>query len=470
MDDLKKPVAGPAPVVVGWPDLLICGTAIVVALLPPPDGQAPAMMRAIGLMIFTIGYWATGRIAEHLVALVFFLLAMLITVAPATEVFSGFAAPAFWLMVGGLLIGGAVDRTGLGRHLARAVIGRAATSYGKIIAAILAIDVALAFIMPSTMGRVALLLPIAKSIADEAGFRPGDRGWSGVILAIVFGSYLAPTTILPANVPNNVLLGAAEALHGVAITYFDYLLLHFPILGLMKTLILGVLIVKLWPDRPVPKASEDRQEERWSPAEYRLLCLLVVALSFWMTDVWHGILPAWISLTAGLLCLAPRIGVLAAADLDHTLKLRPLIYVAGIFGLGSVVASTGLGGFLAQGLLTIFPVSAGADAINFMFLALGGAMLGLLTTMPSVPAIIAPLAGELASAMDLPIKSVLMSAVLGFSTAIFPYQVPPLLLGLYLGNVPLREGARLGMVLGGITIVTLFPLNFLWWQWLGYLR
>jgi di/tricarboxylate transporter len=469
MSDVKKAVSQTALAAIGWPDLLSCGGALAVALLPPPDGETPMMMRAIGLMIFTIGYWATGRMAEHLVALVFFLLAMLIALAPANVVFSGFAAPAFWLMVGGLLIGGAVDRTGLGQHLARAVIGGAVRSYGKIIAAILVIDVALAFIMPSTMGRVALLLPIAKGIADNAGFRPGDRGWSGIILAVVFGSYLAPTTILPANVPNNVLLGAAETVHGVALTYFDYLLLHFPILGLLKTLVLGVVIVRFWPDRPVPKPQEDGPQEPWSPAEYRLLLLLILALSFWMTDVWHGILPAWVSLTAGLLCLAPRLGVIAASDLDGLLKLRPLIYIAGIFGLGAVVASTGLGAFLAEALLDIFPVSAGADAINFMFLALGTTVLGMLTTMPSVPAIMAPLAGELASAMGLPVKSVLMATVLGFSTVFFPYQVPPLLLGLYLGHVPLREGARLGMLMGAITIVVLFPMDFLWWQWLGYL-
>ena len=79
-------------------------------------------------------------------------------------------------MVGGLIIGGAVDHTGFGQRLARFMVGRAAGSYAKMIAAILVVDLALAFIMPSTMGRVALLLPIAMAIAEEAGFRPGQEG------------------------------------------------------------------------------------------------------------------------------------------------------------------------------------------------------------------------------------------------------------------------------------------------------
>ena len=60
--------------------------------------------------------------------------------------------------------------------------------------------------------------------------------------------------------------------------------------------------------------------------------------------------------------------------------------------------------------------------------------------MPSIPAVVAPLAGDLAAAMDVPVITVLMTTVLGFSTAIFPYQVPPLLLGYIWGRC--RSGRR----------------------------
>ena len=252
-----RPAEGRAPARIGWQDLLICGAALAALALPTPVGEAPELVRAVALVIFAIGYWATGRMPEHVVALVFFLAAMLLSVAPPQVIFAGFAAPAFWLVVGGLIIGGAVDYTGFGQRLARFMVGRAAGSYAKMIAAILVVDLALAFIMPSTMGRVALLLPIAMAIAGEAGFRPGQKGWNGIVLATVFGSYMGPTTILTANVPNNILLGAADSLHGIKITYFEYLGVHFPILGLLKTLILGLVII-VFLGRPAG-ARADRQ-------------------------------------------------------------------------------------------------------------------------------------------------------------------------------------------------------------------
>ena len=98
-----RPAEGRAPARIGWQDLLICGAALAALALPTPVGEAPELVRAVALVIFAIGYWATGRMPEHVVALVFFLAAMLLSVAPPQVIFAGFAAPAFWLVVGGLI-------------------------------------------------------------------------------------------------------------------------------------------------------------------------------------------------------------------------------------------------------------------------------------------------------------------------------------------------------------------------------
>ena len=224
---------------------------------------------------------------------------------------------------------------------------------------------------------------------------------------------------------------------GIKITYFEYLGVHFPILGLLKTLILGLVIIVFWADRPglAPTAKE---RQPWRPVERRIAIILAAALLLWMSDIWHGVAPAWISLTAGLALIAPGLGVLSGREFESCLKLRPLIYVAGIFGLGAIAADTGLGNFWPS-IADRFSLTPGADATNFGLLALGNVALGLITAMPSIPAVVAPLAGDLAAAMDVPVITVLMTTVLGFSTAIFPYQVPPLLLGLYMGKVPFRE-------------------------------
>jgi hypothetical protein len=75
-------------------------------VLVPPSGMAPEMALGAGLILVTIGMLATGVLAEQLVVLIFFLFAMILVIAPPSVVFSGFTSGAFWLVFGGLVIGG----------------------------------------------------------------------------------------------------------------------------------------------------------------------------------------------------------------------------------------------------------------------------------------------------------------------------------------------------------------------------
>ncbi|MFT4248185.1 MAG: hypothetical protein QM581_09120 [Pseudomonas sp.] len=113
-----------------------------------------------------------------------------------------------------------------------------------MIGGIVLLSYALAFVMPSNMGRIALLMPIVLALADRAGLVDGSRGRTALALAVGFGTFQLSVSILPANVPNLVMAGAAESAYGIHLPYLSYLLLHAPILGLLKGLALvGCLCV-----------------------------------------------------------------------------------------------------------------------------------------------------------------------------------------------------------------------------------
>src|SRR3546814_2871320 len=85
------------------------------------------------------------------------------TLFPYATLFrSGFASPAFWLVFGGLVIGAAVDRTGLGQRIARALVGRFRGGYLSTVTGVATVCLALGFLMPSTMSR-------DPAAADRAG-------------------------------------------------------------------------------------------------------------------------------------------------------------------------------------------------------------------------------------------------------------------------------------------------------------
>ena len=456
-----------APLIAGG----LGGLSLVLWFMPTPEGATPEMMRAAALVVIAIGCWATVLLPEHLVALLFFLASMVFGVASAPVIFSGFASPAFWLVFGGLIIGAAVERTGLGRRIARALVSRFAGGYLATVAGVVTVCLALGFLMPSTMGRLVLLLPIVTALAARLGYADGSRGRTGLVIATGFGSYLGPVAILPANVPNNVLLGAAQTFHGIQIQYFDWLVIHFPDLGLLKSALLVAVVWWLFNDRPGdPDATtEEVGSVYWSTEERRLALLLAAALALWATDALHGVSPAWVSLGAGLICLMPFVALVPPQAFRDKVPMNPLVYVAGILGVGALVADSGLGAALAKGVLAVIELDPEAPARSFFALSFVSMVLGTVSTMPGVPAILTPIADEIALASGLPIETVLMTFVVGFSTVFFPYQVPPLIVLLQLGGIPARAAIKTALVSATLTVAVLLPLNYLWWRVLGLL-
>lgn len=224
---------------------LVAVLAASLALWPETIGLAPDQAPAAALILLAIGWWATGALPFHLTSLALFLLATVLEVAPPRVVFAGFASSALWLVFGGLVIGNAVQATGLGRRLARLLVGGLHGSYRAIIYGTVALGVALAFLVPAALGRIMILLPVFAALADELGFSRERTGRTGLLLAISFGTILPTFSILPANLPNMVLLGVSETLYCVSPSYASWLLLHFPVLGLLYAMVLAELICRL---------------------------------------------------------------------------------------------------------------------------------------------------------------------------------------------------------------------------------
>ena len=182
----------------------------------------------------TILLWATSLLPEFITALLFFAAAMTAKIAPPDVIFGGFASSAFWLVFSGFVLGIAIRKTGLADRAARALSSRLTDSWLLMVGSVVLLSYALAFVMPSNMGRIALLMPIVAAMAKRAGIEDGTRAWYGLALAVGFGTFQLSATILPANVPNLVMSGAAEGAYGIHLNYVPYLLLHTPVLGWLK--------------------------------------------------------------------------------------------------------------------------------------------------------------------------------------------------------------------------------------------
>lgn len=448
-------------------NVIVVAAAVTVYWLPPPVGVSPATMHAAALAVFTVGLWAVGTLPEHIVGLLFFLLAMVLAIAPAPVVFSGFASATLWLVLGGLVMATAVNQTGLAERLAGKLFERLAHSYARLVVAVVVASVVLSFLIPATVGRVLLLLPIVMVLAQRVGFAHGSTGYNGLCLAAIVATYQCGTAVLPANAPNLVLAGSAEALYGIEIRYAEYLWLQFPVLGLVKSVAIIVFVLWLFPAvaRGTPGA---RSATPLTPAQKRMALILAAAIALWATDFLHGIKSGWIALAAAIACLLPRVGVLPVSAF-HEVRLGPYFYVGATLGLGLVIQESGLSEGLGTVLHGAVPLAPGANFSNFVWLSLLATFAGLFTTNPAQPAVLAPLAEFLAQATGWPLKTVLMTIGIGFTTFLLPYQVPPAMVGLRVGALRVAAMLKLALPLAAFSLVVILPLQYLWWRLIGFL-
>jgi len=454
---------------------LVVLTSIAV-FIAGPFVFSDELSSAAVLILLVVGALATGVIPEQITILIFFLLAMLLAIASPQIVFSGFISGAFWLVFGGLIIGAAVETTGLGNRIAQSLISYVRGSYLWVVATILLINLVLIFLMPSTLSRVVLLIPIIISISDQMGYSRGSKPANGLVMVTVLTAYLCSTSVLPANVPNNVLMGASETFLNTPIRYFEYFLLHFPILGALKAIIIwGTVVFLFKPENQEVKivtgdtGSIKKSKTQLRKDEKRILIFLVCALLLWATDTVHGITPAWVSLAVGIACLFPKFGVVSPSEFKEKVAIGPLLYVAGIIGIGAVVADSGLGNYLSNVMIEASNLSPDDPLGGFLVLSGISMLLSFFSTMPGVPAIMIPLAPDLQAASGLPLKTVVMTQVIGFSTVWLPYQVPPIIVGMQLAGVPMVAGIKVTFFIAILSIILLTPLIIIWWQFLGYL-
>ena len=96
-------------------------------------------------------------------------------------------------------------------------------------------------------------------------------------------------------------------------------------------------------------------------------------------------------------------------------------------------------------------------------------VVGIVANLPSVPAVLTPLAGEMAKAAGMSVESVLMTQVIGFSLVLFPYQAPPIVLTVKLGGVKPSAVIKFCALLIILTLIILLPLDYLWWRLIGWI-
>ena len=444
---------------------VVWALAALLAIVMLATDEDDLLVRVGAISALAVALFATRLLPEVVTALGCFLAFITIGAAPAEVIFSGFASSGFWLLFSGLIIGTAITVTGLGQQVALRIFARTGRSYRRAALLMGLGGLGLGLLVPSTIPRVIVMMPIALSLAQTMGYAIGSRGHVGLAIMAATATNLPTYAILTANLPTIIHFGAMETLYGVRPSYGGYFVMQAPI-NLLRFAVLLALLVPFAPARADAAPDLEAPSPLTAPQRH-LLALLGVAILFWAADAVHGISPAWIALSLAMVLLVPGFGMLGADAMKSKVDMSPAFFLAAVFAISAVAQHTGLGAAISERVLPLLGRGQGGGLRDLWAVWGLSTAVSHLTTAPAVPAVLAPLASAMAEGTGWPIETVAMAQLLGIATPILPYQAPPLIVSMALAQIPAAPLLRVcGMLALAVALIGV-PTTYVWWSWLG---
>lgn len=447
---------------------LLGGLALLVGLFGPFEALSPEAQRALGLALFALIFWTTEPVSIELSSLVVLLLLPTLGLLPFEESFAPFAGKTVWLIFAGMVLSLGIAETGLGDRLATRFLRHLGRTPFPLLLHLHLIGLATAFLIPSGVVRVLLLVPIGLALVEHLDPERQELLAPAVLLSLVCSTYYGGCGILTGSVPNLVVIGQLERVRGEVVYWSTWFQWMFPVLGLARTgLSLGVVWFLFGRRLTLPlRPSSTVSSPDLVPSQRRLIFILLLGVALWATDTFHQIPPVYVALFLVLLYLIPGWGPLPSSAL-RKVNFPFLFYIAALFSLGSALEVSGFNNrFIA--VIAQFVDLASYDWLGrHLAVTLIGVPFDFLMDIAAVAGVITPPLLELGSAHGMADLPVALSVGMATTLAFLPYQAAPFMVAYSFRRFTLGQLVLCMLLISSLSLFLLCPLNIAYWRWLG---
>lgn len=438
---------------------VVVNILIAIILIVCFIDKIPKLLRVEFLLGFIIFSWMTSLVPEWVSAIILFVGCSLGKLVPPKIYLSGFLSSSVWLVFSGLILGVMIKETKLDEYMANFIVPLFNKSYKKILLGTMIISVILIFLMPSAMGRIMIMVPILIGIVKKMNFSLESKEGEGIILIGILSTYLPAFAVLPANVPNNVLVGSMQNLYNINFTYLKYFKDFFPVLGVGKLVLIYVLFSFIYRKCEI-NYKEKLKRDKMNLEQKKSVIILVITMILWMTEDLHKVPTGWIGMLSALVVILS--GIIKNKPL-RKIGFEPVFYVAGVISLGDIAKNTGIAREIAEFFLKNFPLEK-MNSYEIAIFWIGiTTLIGVIITLPGAPAVLTPLAENISKATPFSIEMLCKIQVIGFSNMIFPYQGPPVVVAMQETGVSKKTLTKITIFI--FLISSFIFSNIILYQW-----
>jgi sodium-dependent dicarboxylate transporter 2/3/5 len=447
---------------------LLAGPLVGCIIWFVPTALEPVQQKTFAIIAFMIINWLAEPIDHGLTALIGCYLFWALDVVKFSVAFSGFVNSTVWFLFGSLIMAEAAVRTGLAKRLGCLLLRRSGVSYPRLLLGLVSASYLLTVFVPSGIGRLAILAPLASGIVKASGAGERSNLARGLFVVLTSLAGLSDVMIL-SGATSMMTRGIVEEQTGLELLWSQWFLAFLPLS--VATIFAAAVIVRwLYPvgvnaHLPGDSYFNDtlKQMGPWTAAEKKALAWFLVAVGLWATDSIHHISPAVIGLGIAIVLCLPTIGVLDGRAMKQV-NFLVIVFSAGAISMGSVlIASKSLPlltdplmawmrPLFHNGLSYAVALYVGGFLYHFIF---ANRQSMLITSLP----VLLALGAE--SGFNLIALALLWT--FGGGGGLFVYQSGVYVMGYSYGHFETNDFFKLGVILTLVEgILLLFLVRFYW--------
>jgi sodium-dependent dicarboxylate transporter 2/3/5 len=347
---------------------------LILLALPAPASMPLPAWRTTALVMLMAIWWMTQALPLTATALLPFLAFPLFGVMGASDTAASYYSPILFLVLGGAIIALAIERTGLHRRLALAIVSRGGSGPAAMLFAFMIATAIISMIVSNTATTL-IMIPIAVAVLKAAQVKPGHTdGFAGALaMGIAFAASIGGLGTLVGSPTNAIAAGIIAKTTGLTINFLTWAIYGVPLV-LVAIPLCWWILMKVQRVQPTDFDPETAlagigTAGAWSTAEKRLVPLIAAVVVAWVAIPFLTPLLPKDSLTDGTIAVAGALLLFVIPDgtgraiLNWEEANRAPWGVIMLFGGGLALAAgmgeSGLGDWLGtalQPLRTIHPL------------------------------------------------------------------------------------------------------------------
>lgn len=424
----------------------------------------------IFVFLLAIILWSMTSINAGYIALSSALLLLLTGGISQEQFFESLGSDVVWLMIGAFVLGGAVKQTGLAARLTQVVAAKA-HNVNSLFWLLTTVLIPLSFLIPSTSGRAAVTHPIFRSLTNAI-----EDSRIRQALALLMPTIILVSTIVSLTGAGSHLIAKdlLQEISGKDISFSQWLLYGLPF-GVTASYASCWVIMRLFLDKKRCQQKLDvkcLQSASLSTPERKTLLIILLMLAFWLTEKWHGLEIATVTVIGAMILTAPKFGVIKWKDAVKAVSWNLIIFVGATLVLGRALISSGASGWIINNIFDFSDINSTKP--HFLILLLL-AIISLtshiyMTSHTARAAALVPPLLYLASSLNINPVAVLFLSTLGMDYCLtFPVSSKALMVYQDAEEQSFKptDLLRLSSVMIVVHLALIVLFYYTWWRWVG---